>query len=146
MCGISGWFDTIGERPPDKRLVKAMTDAIRHRGPDGEGFHYGAGIALGHRRLAIIDLVTGAQPMFNATGTIAIVFNGEIYNFQELRQELTGRNYRFATNSDTEVIIHAWEEWREGCLERLVGMFAFAIWDEPSRTLFFARDRLGEKP
>ncbi len=146
MCGISGWFDTIGERPPDRRLVKAMTDAIRHRGPDGEGFHYGAGIALGHRRLAIIDLVTGAQPMFNATGTVAIVFNGEIYNFQELRQELTARNYRFATNSDTEVIIHAWEEWREGCLERLVGMFAFAIWDEPSRTLFLARDRLGEKP
>jgi asparagine synthase (glutamine-hydrolysing) len=146
MCGISGWFDTTKERVPDRALVRAMTDAIRHRGPDGEGFYFGAGIALGHRRLAIIDLATGAQPMFNAAGTIAIVFNGEIYNFRELRQELIARNHRFTTASDTEVIIHAWTEWGEGCLERLSGMFAFALWDETARTLFLARDRLGEKP
>ena len=146
MCGISGWFDTVHQRAPDRRLVQAMTDAIRHRGPDGEGFYYGAGIGLGHRRLAIIDLATGAQPMFNASGTVAIVFNGEIYNFRELRQELVARNYRFATASDTEVIIHAWMEWGEDCLERLSGMFAFALWDETARTLFLARDRLGEKP
>ncbi len=146
MCGISGWFDTVGERPVDGALVSAMNDAIRHRGPDGEGFYYGLGVGLGHRRLAIIDLVTGDQPMFNAARTVSIVFNGEIYNFRELRQELIGRGYRFETASDTEVIIHAWEEWREGCLEHLTGMFAFAIWDEPERTLFLARDRLGEKP
>ena len=146
MCGISGWFDTKGERPPDRSLIKIMTDAIRHRGPDGEGFHYGAGIGLGHRRLAIIDLATGAQPMFNTSGTVVIVFNGEIYNFRELRQQLVALGHRFDTASDTEVIIHAWEEWRENCLERLAGMFAFAIWDEPERTLFLARDRLGEKP
>jgi len=146
MCGISGWFDTVSERPPNRAFVQAMTDAIRHRGPDGEGFHYAPGIALGHRRLAIIDLATGDQPMFNAAGNVAIVFNGEIYNFRELRQELIGRNHRFATASDTEVIIHAWMEWGEACLERLCGMFAFAIWDETARTLFLARDRLGEKP
>ncbi len=146
MCGISGWFDMAGDRPADRVLVKAMNDAIRHRGPDGEGFHYAPGIGLGHRRLAIIDLATGDQPMFNAAGTVAIVFNGEIFNFRELRQELIGRAYRFATQSDTEVIIHAWEEWGEKCVERLTGQFAFALWDEPKRTLFFARDRLGEKP
>jgi asparagine synthase (glutamine-hydrolysing) len=146
MCGISGWFDTVSERPPDRRLVQAMTDAIRHRGPDGEGFYYGPGVALGHRRLAVIDLATGAQPMFNPAGTVAIVFNGEIYNFKDLRQELISRQHRFVTASDTEVILHAWEEWGEACLDRLSGMFAFAIWDESLRTLFLARDRLGEKP
>ena len=146
MCGIAGWFDTAGERPADRALVRAMTDAIRHRGPDGEGFHYGPGIGLGHRRLAIIDLATGDQPMFNADRTVAIVFNGEIYNFRELKQELIARNHRFSTASDTEVIIHAWEEWGEACVEHLAGMFAFALWDEPKRTLFLARDRLGEKP
>jgi asparagine synthase (glutamine-hydrolysing) len=146
MCGISGWFDTVNERAPDRGIVRAMTDAIRHRGPDGEGFYYGAGIALGHRRLAIIDLTTGAQPMFNAAGTVALVFNGEIYNFRELRQELIARNHRFATASDTEVIIHAWMEWGEGCLDRLAGMFAFALWDDEQKILFLARDRLGEKP
>ena len=146
MCGIAGWFDTGGERPADRGLVRAMTDAIRHRGPDGEGFHFGAGIGLGHRRLAIIDLATGDQPMFNAGRTVAIVFNGEIYNFRELKQELIARNHRFTTNSDTEVIIYAWQEWGEACVEHLVGMFAFALWDEPKRTLFLARDRLGEKP
>ncbi|HXJ00612.1 MAG TPA: XrtA/PEP-CTERM system amidotransferase [Micropepsaceae bacterium] len=146
MCGISGWFDTVHERAPNRGVVQTMTDAIAHRGPDGEGFHYGTGIALGHRRLAIIDLATGDQPMFNAKGTVALVFNGEIYNFRELRQELIARHHRFVTSSDTEVIIHAWEEWGDACMERLAGMFAFALWDETAKTLFLARDRLGEKP
>src|SRR6266850_2250692 len=146
MCGISGWFDAAAERPADRALVQAMTDALRHRGPDGEGFHYGPGIGLGHRRLAIIDLVTGDQPMFNADQTVAIVFNGEIYNFRELKQELIARNHRFTSASDTEVIVQAWEEWGEACVERLAGMFAFALWDAREQTLFLARDRLGEKP
>ena len=146
MCGISGWFDMGGERPADRALVKAMNDAIAHRGPDGEGFYYAPGVALGHRRLAVIDLATGDQPMFNEPRTVAIIFNGEIFNFRELRQELIGRSYRFTTHSDTEVIIHAWAEWGEKCVEHLTGQFAFALWDEPKRTLFFARDRLGEKP
>ena len=135
-----------GERPVDRAVLRAMTDAIRHRGPDGEGYYHGPGIALGHRRLAIIDLTTGDQPMFNADGTVALVFNGEIYNFRELKQELISRNHRFRTTSDTEVIIQAWEEWGETCVEHLAGMFAFALWDERTRTLFLARDRLGEKP
>jgi asparagine synthase (glutamine-hydrolysing) len=146
MCGISGWFDMTGQRPPARTLVKAMNDAIAHRGPDGEGFHFESGIGLGHRRLAIIDLASGDQPMFNKARNVAIVFNGEIYNFRELRQDLIGRGYRFDTNSDTEVIIHAWEEWGEAALDRLTGMFAFALWDAGKQTLFLARDRLGEKP
>lgn len=146
MCGISGWFDLAGERPADRTLVKAMNDAIRHRGPDGEGFHYAPGLGLGHRRLAIIDLATGDQPMFNGAGTVALVFNGEIFNFRELRKELEAGGFRFATHSDSEVIIHAWQAWGEACVDRLIGQFAFAIWDEPKRTLFLARDRLGEKP
>src|SRR5690348_2769642 len=146
MCGITGWFDLSGERPPDRATIQKMTDFIAHRGPDGEGFHFAPGIALGHRRLAIIDLATGDQPMFNDSKGVALVFNGEIYNFRELRRELIGRGHRFNTSSDTEVIIRAWEEWQEGCVDRLTGMFAFAIWDAPQRKLFLARDRLGEKP
>src|SRR5258706_15550314 len=117
MCGISGWLDTAGERSAPAALVKAMTDAIRHRGPDGEGFYFRPGVGLGHRRLAIIDLVTGNQPMFNAAQTVAIVFNGEIYNFRELRQDLIARHHCFTTASATEVILHAWGEWGEGCLD-----------------------------
>jgi asparagine synthase (glutamine-hydrolysing) len=146
MCGIAGWFDIAGERPPDRALIRAMTDAIRHRGPDGEGFYFAPGLGLGHRRLAVIDLATGDQPMSSADGSATIVFNGEIYNFRELRSELAARGHRFVTESDTEVILHAWREWGEACLARFTGMFAFALWDEPSRTLFLARDRLGEKP
>lgn len=146
MCGIAGWFDTRSERPADPLLLAKMTAAIAHRGPDGEGFHFDPGIALGHRRLAIIDLATGDQPMFNRTRSVTIVFNGEIYNFPELKRELMARGHSFETASDTEVIVHAWEEWREACVERLCGMFAFAIWDEPQKRLFLARDRLGEKP
>ncbi|HWU25790.1 MAG TPA: asparagine synthase (glutamine-hydrolyzing), partial [Rhizomicrobium sp.] len=146
MCGIAGCFDLAGERQPDEPILRAMTNALRHRGPDGEGFHLAPGVGLGHRRLAIIDLSTGDQPMFSATRSVAIVFNGEIFNYRELRLELEARGRRFATNSDTEVIIQSWEEWREASLDKLRGQFAFALWDRNERALFLARDRLGEKP
>src|ERR1700687_6189173 len=110
MCGIAGTFDLLGDRPVDKGLLKAMTDAVRHRGPDGEGFYIGPGIGLGHRRLAVIDLATGDQPMFNAARNVCLIFNGEIFNFREVRRELERRGRRFSTNSDTEVIVQAWEE------------------------------------
>src|SRR5215470_11205301 len=130
MCGIAGWFDTVGDRPADRSLVKAMTDAIRHRGPDGEGFHFAPGIGLGFRRLAVIDLNTGDQPMFNARNRTCIIFNGEIYNFRELRSELQNLGHHFVTTSDTEVILKAYEQWGSNCLNRLRGMFALALWDE----------------
>lgn len=146
MCGISGWFDMMGKRLPDRVLTKAMNDAIAHRGPDGEGFHFEPGLALGHRRLAIIDLQSGDQPMFTEGDRITIVFNGEIYNFRELKAELESRGHQFRTKSDTEVILRSWVEWGESCVEHLRGMFAFALWDGREQTLFLARDRLGEKP
>ena len=146
MCGISGWFDMSGTRPPDKRLVQAMNNAIRHRGPDGEGFHFEPGLGLGHRRLAIIDLATGDQPMFTEGERISIVFNGEIYNYRELREILRGDGHIFRTSSDTEVILRAWVQWGPECVDRLRGQFAFALWDREAQTLFMARDRLGEKP
>jgi asparagine synthase (glutamine-hydrolysing) len=146
MCGIAGLMDTRGRRVIDRSLLKAMTDRIGHRGPDGDGFHVAAGIGLGHRRLAIIDVAHGHQPLFNEDGTVAITYNGEIYNFQELAAELAAKGHRFKTHSDTEVVVHAWEEWGEACVERLRGMFAFAIWDENRETLFLARDRFGKKP
>ncbi|MDB5407806.1 MAG: asparagine synthase [Rhodospirillales bacterium] len=146
MCGIAGLMDTRGRRPIDRgRLVK-MTDRIAHRGPDGDGFYVAAGIGLGHRRLAIIDVAGGQQPLYNEDGTVVVSFNGEIYNFQELATELTAKGHRFRSHCDTEVIVHAWEEWGERCVDRFRGMFAFAIWDEKSETLFLARDRLGKKP
>ena len=146
MCGISGWFDTKEKRPPNAVLLKRMNDAIAHRGPDGEGFFLAPGIGLGHRRLAIIDLVTGDQPMANRDGSVQIVFNGEIYNLRELRQLLEARGRTLRTNSDTEVIIQAWEEWGPDSISRLQGMFAFALWDSHRQSLFLVRDRLGEKP
>jgi len=146
MCGITGWFDCRDRRPPDEALVRAMNDAIQHRGPDGEGFHFEPGLALGHRRLAIIDLQTGGQPMFTEGGRIAIVFNGEIYNYRELRDTLQNLGHVFQTRSDTEVILRAWVHWGRKCIEHLHGMFAFALWDRRDQTLFLARDRLGEKP
>jgi len=146
MCGITGIFDCGGYAEIDRGLLRRMTDAIRHRGPDGEGFYHAPGIGLGHRRLAIIDLAGGVQPLFNEDRTVCVVFNGEIYNFQPLIAELTACGHVFRTRSDTEVIVHAWEEWGEACLDRFNGMFAFALWDSRSETLFLARDRLGEKP
>ena len=146
MCGISGWFDTAGTRPPDRLMAKAMNDAIAHRGPDGEGFHFEPGLALGHRRLAIIDLATGEQPMFTEGSRIAIVFNGEIFNYRELRRVLERRGHHFRTRSDTEVILRAWVEWGGDCVDQIHGQFAFALWDKSEQTLLLARDRLGEKP
>ena len=141
MCGIAGW---VGSSPPD--LLPAMLHELKHRGPDGEGTHLEPGAALGMTRLAIIDLVTGQQPMANEDGSLWIVFNGEIYNYRELRPPLEARGHRFATKSDTEVILHAFEEDGAACVDRLRGMFAFAIWDGRRRRLFVARDRLGKKP
>src|SRR5579883_214776 len=142
MCGIAGH---LAFPRADVEAVRAMTDALRHRGPDGEGFHASGPIALGHRRLAIIDLVTGAQPLFNEDRTLCIVFNGEIYNYRELRAEL-GSHHVLSTESDTEVLLHLYEDHGEQMLARLRGMFAFAIWDARRQRLFAARDPFGEKP
>jgi asparagine synthase (glutamine-hydrolysing) len=146
MCGITGIFDLRTRSDIDRVLLRRMTDVIGHRGPDGDGFHYAPGLGLGHRRLAIVDLVSGDQPLFNEDGTICVIFNGEIYNFQPLMAELAALGHGFRTRSDTEVIVHAWEEWGEACLDRFNGMFAFALWDAKREALFLARDRLGEKP
>ncbi len=146
MCGIAGIFDTAGRRPVDRALLERMNDSQRHRGPDGAGTHVEPGLGLAHRRLAIIDLSTGQQPLFNEDGSVAVVFNGEIYNYRELIPELTRLGHTFRTKSDTEVIVHAWEQWGEHCVERFRGMFAFALWDRNKSTLFLARDRLGVKP
>jgi asparagine synthase (glutamine-hydrolysing) len=146
MCGLTGLFRFSGERRPDAQLLRRMTDAIRHRGPDGEGFHIEPGIGLGHRRLAIVDLAGGAQPMSTPDGRVTIVFNGEIYNHESLRRELEEAGHVFRTRSDTEAILHGWREWGTGCLERMNGMFAFALWDQGQGQLLLARDRLGEKP
>ena len=146
MCGIVGLMDMIGQRSVDRGLLSFMNDAQFHRGPDEGGIHVDAGIGLGHRRLSIIDLSTGQQPLYNEDNSVAVVFNGEIYNFQQLVPELAARGHKFRTRSDTEVIVHAWEEWGEACVSRFRGMFAFAIWDKRQSTLFLARDRLGVKP
>ncbi len=146
MCGLVGIFDSSGRRPIDRALLARMNDSLRHRGPDDSGLHLAPGIGLGHRRLSIIDLAGGHQPLFNEDGSVAVVYNGEIYNFRELSEDLIGRGHQFRTRCDTEVIVHAWEEWGEACVERFRGMFAFAIWDAGRETLFLARDRLGIKP
>jgi asparagine synthase (glutamine-hydrolysing) len=146
VCGIVGWFDQKDRRQPDRALLHAMSDALSHRGPDGDGHHFEPGLGLGHRRLAVIDLVTGAQPMHSSDNNVCLIFNGEIFNFQELRQELKRRGHYFATQSDTEVILEAWLEWGRDCVNHLTGQFAFALWDRSQEILFMARDRLGEKP
>ena len=145
MCGIAGLLRRDGS-PVDGALLKRMTDVLAHRGPDGEGFYTDGPVGLGHRRLSIIDLSTGAQPMSSATGSLWITYNGEVYNYRELRQELIALGFEFRTNSDTEVILVAYQAWGVECLGRLRGMFAFAIWDRPRRRLFLARDRVGIKP
>lgn len=146
MCGISGLFDTQGERDFDRALAARINNIQAHRGPDEDDLHFEPGLALGHRRLSVIDLATGQQPLFNEDGTVGIVFNGEIYNFQELVPELKALGHVFKTRSDTEVIVHAWEAWGTACVHRLRGMFAFALWDRNQQTLFLARDRMGVKP
>jgi len=146
MCGLVGIFDSRGRGEIDRGLLRRMNDSISHRGPDGDGEHIGPGIGLGHRRLAIIDLGGGHQPMYNEDGKIGVVFNGEIYNFKPLVKELEAAGHVFRSHCDTEVIVHAWEEWGPDCVTRFRGMFAFALWDEGRETLFLARDHLGKKP
>lgn len=146
MCGITGIFDTRGKRDIDRTVLHRMNESQFHRGPDEGGLHLEPGIGLGHRRLAIIDLATGQQPLYNEDNSVCIVFNGEIYNYQELIPELQALGHIFHTRSDTEVVVHAWEAWGERCVDRFRGMFAFALWDRNRETLFLARDRLGVKP
>ncbi len=146
MCGISGLFDTQGQREFDRALASRINNIQAHRGPDEDDLHFEPGLALGHRRLSVIDLATGQQPLFNQEGSVGIVFNGEIYNYQELMAELKALGHVFRTRSDTEVIVKAWEAWGPACVHRLRGMFAFALWDRPQQTLFLARDRMGVKP
>ena len=146
MCGIAGYFNTSG-RPTSPTVLRNMTEAIRHRGPDSEGFFTDSFIALGHRRLAIIDLSSAAhQPMATADGKYIISYNGEVYNFRELRAELETQGVGFSSNSDTEVVLYAYALWGIECLKRFNGMFAFAIWDKTKQELFLARDRYGIKP
>jgi asparagine synthase (glutamine-hydrolysing) len=145
MCGIAGILYLDG-RPVDGVHLKAMGDAIAHRGPDAAGFWLAPGIGLAHRRLSIIDLAAGQQPLGNEDGSIQVVFNGEIYNYQGLRRELLDHGHVFRTNSDTEVLVHLYEEVGDALVERLRGMFAFALWDSRRERLLLARDRLGIKP
>lgn len=143
MCGICGVFH---HQPVEAGIITDMTTAMIHRGPDGDGYLWDNNVALGFRRLAIIDLVTGDQPIYNEDRRIAVVFNGEIYNFRDLRSELMSHGHIFQTETDTEVLVHGYEQWGVDVLHRLRGMFAFAIWDSTERQLFLARDRMGQKP
>lgn len=143
MCGIVGF---VGARADMDEILQAMMDRIVHRGPDGEGRFVDGQVALGHRRLSIIDLEGGKQPMFNEDGSLVVVFNGEVYNFQELREQLLAAGHTFATRSDTEVLLHGYEEWGKEMLDRLRGMFTFALWDSRAKTLLLARDHFGIKP
>lgn len=142
MCGIFG----VASEKLQKFPLQTFTDMLAHRGPDAGGYYSDEHVGLGHRRLSIIDLEGGKQPLFNADESIGLVFNGEIYNFLELKDILSDKGYVFLTKSDTEVILHAYEEWGEKCVDYLRGMFAFAVWSKKDRTLFIARDRLGIKP
>ena len=146
MCGIAGRFNFDPAHAVDRAHLAAMTDAVTHRGPDAAGYFLDGAIGLGHRRLSIIDLATGDQPLGNEDGSVQVIFNGEIYNFADVRQELVALGHRFRTSSDTEVIAHGYEEWGERCVDRLRGMFAFAVWDGRRRRLLLVRDRLGVKP
>lgn len=146
MCGVVGLFNASGPALPDVTRLRRMADAVSHRGPDGEGFHTEPHLGLGHRRLAIVDLAGGHQPMSVRDGTVIISFNGEIYNHEALRLELQAAGHCFLTSSDTETILHGWCEWGLGVLDRLKGMFAFALWDRRRGEFLLARDRLGEKP
>ncbi len=146
MCGISGIFNILQASPIDKNILQTINNTQSHRGPDDEGYFIDLHVGLAHRRLSIIDLSGGHQPVFNETESVCVVFNGEIYNFKPLVIELSELGHQFKTLSDTEVIVHAWEEWGVNCVERFQGMFTFALWDIQQQQLFIARDRLGKKP
>ncbi len=146
MCGITGIFETRERKPISRDVLARMNEAQYHRGPDDGRSHVEPGVGIAFRRLAIIDVATGQQPLFNEDGSVAVVYNGEIYNYQELVPELSALGHVFRTRSDTEVVVHAWEQWGASCVTRFRGMFAFAIWDRNQETLFLARDRLGVKP
>lgn len=146
MCGIAGIFDINKNTEINRELLSRMNEAQHHRGPDEGGIHIEPGLGFAHRRLSIIDISSGQQPLFNRDKTVVVTYNGEIYNFVELRRELETKGFQFRTNCDTEVIVYAWQEWGEGCVDRFRGMFAFALWDRNRETLFLARDRLGIKP
>lgn len=146
MCAIAGIFDLYQHADIDAGLLQHMTDLQRHRGPDQAGMHREPGVGLGHRRLSIIDVASGQQPLFNEDHSVVVVYNGEIYNFPALMRELQQFGHIFRTHCDTEVIVHAWEQWGVRCVEHFRGMFAFALWDRRQRSLFLARDRLGVKP
>jgi len=146
MCGITGIFDLREQRPIDRDALQRINDIQWHRGPDEAGLHLEPGLGFGHRRLSIIDIAAGQQPLFNEDGSVAVVFNGEIYNFVDLIPELSALGHTFKTRSDTETIVHAWEQWGEDCVHHFRGMFAFALWDRNKQVLFMARDRLGVKP
>lgn len=146
MCGIVGLFDMRGKCEIDRQQLERMNQTQVHRGPNEGDLYTEPGLGFGHRRLSIIDVSSGQQPLFNEDGSVVVVFNGEIYNFKSLVQELTALGHNFRTHSDTEVIVHAWEEWGEHCVDRFRGMFAFGLWDRNQETLFVARDRLGIKP
>lgn len=146
MCGIVGIFDTQGKREIDRRILNELNQTQTHRGPDEGELYLEPGIGFGHRRLSIMDVSSGQQPLFNEDGSVVVIFNGEIYNYQELVKELVACGHQFRTHCDTEVIVHGWEEWGEQCVDRFRGMFAFGVWDRNQDTLFVARDRLGIKP
>lgn len=146
MCGIVGILDTRDFGVINREVLSRMNETQYHRGPDEGGLHTEPGLGLGHRRLSIIDLSSGQQPLFNEDKSVVVTYNGEIYNFCELSEELRSLGHCFATHSDTEVIVHAWEQWGENCVHRFRGMFAFAVWDRNHKTLFLARDRMGIKP
>src|SRR5882672_6923856 len=149
MCGITGWANFDSRKPPPdgaKDLLHAMCERMVHRGPDSEGLMVATGVALGMRRLAIIDLVSGEQPVYNEDKTIAVVLNGELYNYREVRDDLEKRGHTFRSASDTEILPHLYEEYGQEMVKQINGMFAFALWDAKRRRLFIARDRFGEKP
>lgn len=147
MCGIAGIYDPTGARADERRpILERMTRTLVHRGPDDEGYFLDEHVALGYRRLSIIDLETGHQPIHNEDGSVWVVFNGEIYNYNALRLILEAKGHAFTTRTDTETIVHAYEQWGPACVERFRGMFAFALWDRRCRRLLLARDRLGKKP
>src|SRR5215831_12669002 len=146
MCGIAGIVAQNTLQPGDCDRAVAMRDVLAHRGPDAAGLHSDAQAILAHRRLSIVDLATGQQPLSNEDGTVWVSYNGEIYNHSDVRPLLESANHRYRSRSDTETIVHAYEQWGDECVHRFRGMFAFAIWDAPKRRLLLVRDRLGVKP